>query len=142
MTIKQRMRNLIYTLTRRVTYKEALKIKELADTYMTGCTFMYYEDIVEKFPNEGITPTYIPKDIEDRIDRILSAEADRYLSIQIQGKKDVKSKLKKFLLKNIRMFYFNRTDWNCDEEGEEFINYVTLELNSVKTRDLIGSRYR
>lgn len=141
MTLKQWMRDLIYTFTRRVTYKEALEIKELADTYMTGCTFMYYEDIIEKFPNEGITPTYIPEDIEDRIDHILLAEADRYLSIQLQGRGDIKRKYKKFLLKNIRMFYFNRTDWDYTEEVEDFINYVTLELQGVKTRDLIGNKY-
>lgn len=141
MTLKQWMRDLMYTVTRRVTYREALKIKELADTYMTGCTFMYYEDIIEKFPNEGITPTYIPEDIENKLDDILIAEADSYLSIQLQGRKDIKRKYKKFLLKNIRMFYFNRTDWDYTEEGEEFIKYVTLELSTVKTEYLIGNKY-
>lgn len=141
--IKFFIRDIIYKLTGRVTYKEALKIKEYARTSLTGRETIWIEDLQDLFPNQGITDKNVPSYLDGAIYDLLYNKARNY----VRTRADVPSKYKAFLCNYINIFYGAfREDFDYreldDGTEEEYIQYVILEYTTPSTKSLIGTNWK
>lgn len=141
--IKFFIRDIIYKLTGRVTYKEALKIKEYAHTSLTGNEHICMEDLQELFPDAGITEQHIPNELDESIYELLYDNARDY----VRTRADVPSKYKAFLCDYINFFYGAfREDFDYreldDGTEEEYIQCVIIECTTPSTKSLIGTKWK
>lgn len=137
------IRDIVYKITGRVTYKEALQIKEYAHTSLAGNESIWLDDLRDLFPNQGITDKNIPNELTEHIYELLYDKARNHVS----SCKDVPTKYKNFLCNYISVFYGAfREDFDYREldngEEEEYIQSVILECTTPSTNSLIGTKWR
>lgn len=136
------IRDIVYRITGRVTYKEALRIKEYAHTELIGNESISLEELQELFPDAGITDKHIPSYLDDAIYELLYSKAINYVS----SREDVPAKYRNFLCNYISSFYgAYREDFDYREQDdgteEEYIQYVVIECTTPSTKSLIGTKW-